>query len=103
MPAPTSASAMNPIRQIRASTPLYSASPPQTPPRTLLVVLRRRCVRCGAKTGAGGPACAASCAASCGDSGGDCGADCGGDCAAPSEEDCSGCDVAVMATRLACP
>src|SRR3954453_1027680 len=99
MPAPTSASAMKPIRQIRASTPLYSARPPQTPPKTLLVVLRRRCVRCGAKTGAGGAACAASGAIS----GGDCGGDCGEDCAAPSEEDCSGCDVAVMATRLACP
>ena len=36
------ASATNPTRHSSGSMPLYSASPPQTPPRTLSVALRRR-------------------------------------------------------------
>src|SRR3954447_21925985 len=56
MPAPSRARAMNPPRQISASTPLYSASPPQTPPSTRLVLLRYRCGRGGTAARVGGSA-----------------------------------------------
>src|SRR3954451_12243120 len=42
MPAPITARAMNPTRHSKGSVPVYSARPPQTPPSTLLVALRRR-------------------------------------------------------------
>src|SRR4051794_27302203 len=49
------ASATNPTRHSSGSMPLYSASPPQTPPSTLSVALRRSAVRAaGAGGGAGG-------------------------------------------------
>src|SRR3954467_14984254 len=54
MPAPSRARAMTPPRQISASTPLYSASPPQTPPSTRLVLLRYRCGRGGTAARGGG-------------------------------------------------
>src|SRR4051795_2521348 len=57
MPAPITARAMNPTRHSKGSVPVYSASPPQTPPSTLLVVLRRS-RRCGTPAaGAGGAGC----------------------------------------------
>src|SRR4051812_17086125 len=57
MPAPITARAMNPTRHSKGSVPVYSARPPQTPPSTLLVVLRRsrRCETPAA--GAGGAGC----------------------------------------------
>src|SRR3954462_1399199 len=55
---PARVSAIAPIRQSRASTPVYSASPPATPPITLSVRLRRSwargCHGCGGG-GGGGP------------------------------------------------
>src|SRR3954449_12246276 len=57
MPAPITARAMNPTRHSKGSVPVYSASPPHTPPSTLLVVLRRS-RRCGTPAaGAGGAGC----------------------------------------------
>ena len=55
MPAPITAMAMNPTRHSKGSVSVYSASPPHTPPSTLLVVLRRRWGRAdpGAVAGAG--------------------------------------------------
>src|SRR3954463_12293479 len=50
---PARVSAMAPTRQSRASTPVYSARPPATPPITLSVRLRRSCGR-GAGPGGGG-------------------------------------------------
>src|SRR3954447_8952622 len=57
MPAPITARAMNPTRHSKGSVLVYSASPPHTPPSTLLVVLRRS-RRCGTPAaGAGGAGC----------------------------------------------
>src|SRR3954471_16854687 len=57
MPAPITARAMNPTRHSKGSVLVYSASPPQTPPSTLLVVLRRS-RRCGTPAaGADGAGC----------------------------------------------
>src|SRR3954447_20283101 len=41
MPAPITARTTNPMRHSRGSELVYSANPPQTPPSTLLVELRR--------------------------------------------------------------
>src|SRR3954451_16137717 len=51
---PTRARATKPTRHRRASMPLYSASPPLTPPRILSVRLRRSCGRAGGPGGGGG-------------------------------------------------
>src|SRR3954451_1166157 len=57
MPAPITARAMNPTRHSKGSVLVYSAKPPQTPPSTRLVVLRRS-RRCGTPAaGAGGAGC----------------------------------------------
>src|SRR3954462_2646934 len=51
---PARARATNPTRHRSASTPLYSARPPLTPPRILSVRLRRSCRRTGGRGGGGG-------------------------------------------------
>ena len=51
---PASARATKPTRHSSASMPLYSASPPETPPITLSVRLRRSCARTGGPGGGGG-------------------------------------------------
>src|SRR5215212_1281664 len=51
---PARVRATNPTRHSRASMPLYSASPPFTPPRILSVRLRRSCGRAGRGSGGGG-------------------------------------------------
>src|SRR3954447_20779993 len=57
MPAPITPRATNPTRHSKGSVLVYSAKPPQTPPSTLLVVLRRS-RRCGTPAaGAGGAGC----------------------------------------------
>src|SRR3954449_3295654 len=51
---PARVSAMAPTRHSRASTPVYSARPPATPPITLSVRLRRSCGRGAGPVGGGG-------------------------------------------------
>src|SRR3954468_11728218 len=51
---PARARATKPTRHRSASTPLYSARPPLTPPRILSVRLRRSCGRAGGIGGGGG-------------------------------------------------
>src|SRR4029450_3418301 len=51
---PPSVRATKPTRQSRASTPLYSASPPLTPPRILLGRLRGSCGGTGGQARGGG-------------------------------------------------
>src|SRR3954453_1199857 len=52
--APARVRATKPTRHRSASTPVYSASPPLTPPSTLSVRLRRSCGRTGGGGGGGG-------------------------------------------------
>src|SRR3954452_11286049 len=51
---PARVRATKPTRHRSASMPLYSASPPLTPPSTLSVRLRRSCGRAGGPGGGGG-------------------------------------------------
>src|SRR3954467_8930386 len=51
---PARVSAMAPTRHSRASTPVYSARPPATPPITLSERLRRSCGRGTGPVGGGG-------------------------------------------------
>src|SRR4051794_19278879 len=79
------------MRQSSASTPVYSARPPHTPPSPLLRLLRRSGGRCGTGAGGGGGAC---CQAGGGPSPGGGGG--GGD-------EGSGGGVAVMPVRVLTP